>query len=656
MRTGLTMVAGAMLATAAVAQQPPATTVQQDFVAAIALDEAANYTGALAAWTALEAKTKPGSRSRAIVMARKADSLYRLFRYDEAAAAAKASLAGLPVDDATLRDDLRRTWFIVGTIAASTLDYAGAVPAFAKAETFADTPGGKLGPLLALVDAQTFVDPAAATASLARAETVLASANFDADTRGFVGRRRTVLLLNTGDLAGAKTSAMATVKALGGLTEKTSGLDAQARSDAALTLILNGQPDSAREYMAMTGAGRLAKGRFDPGAQMQSPDCGGEAGLKPSDVAAVEFNIAPEGRVTGVAPIYAAGGGRVALEFARAVQGWSWSPAEMAEIPAFFRSNVRVEMRCSTTFERPSIGDGLDAGLEQWLTEKRVAVPAAPGGGDAQALPAQRAALTTAESGGPTSLATLAALYRLANNRAVGREERAKLYARAFTIAVTNDAPVEPRLALDLPARTEALVDRWKPEAYRRAVQPMLSEAPYAADPQARAAIRLTLADDARPGRATDAQTLVLLRQVADDAALKPNDPLRVGALVRIASIEERNGRADVARASFASSGLTADQCAILDAPPKMLRSAGAEAFPMEALRWGFEGWTLVQFDIAADGSTKATRTLLSYPPFIFSKAGSDLIVGAKFAKTYRPDGGLGCGGSTRRIVFGLPK
>ncbi len=655
MRASFGVAVASILGSAAVAQQP-ATTVQQDFLAAEALDTAKNYTGALVAWTALEARTKPGSRSRAIVQVRKADVLYRLFRYDEAAAAANEGLAGLPVSDATLRTDLRRTWYMLGTIAANTLDYAGAAAAYAKAEQFADTPGEKLGPQVGLIEMLTFVDPAAAKTALARADAVLASAAFDDNVKALLARRRTILLLNTGDLPGAKASAMAAVKLLGGLTPKTSGLDVQARSDAAIALILGGQPDSAREYMAMTGAGRMPKGRFDPAAEMQSPTCGGEAGLKPSDVAVVEFGIDDQGRVNAVTPVYAAGGGRVALEFARAVQGWSWSPDTVKDVPPFFRYNVRVEMRCSTAFERPSISQGLDAALEQWLADKRVAVPSAPTAGDAQALPSQRAALAAAEGASPNSLGTLAALHRLVENRTVPREERARLAARGLAIATANDAPASARLGLDLIARIEALVDPWLNDRYRRTVTPMASEPVYASDPQARAAIRLILADRARADRGEDGQTSILLRQVADDAALKPNDPLRVGAFVRLASIEQRNGRADVARASFASSGLSADQCAILDAPPKPVSSPGADAFPMEAMRWGFEGWTQVQFDVAADGTSAARRTLLSYPPFIFSKAGTDYIGGVKYAKTFRPDGGLGCGGNTNRIRFMMPK
>jgi hypothetical protein len=258
----------------------------------------------------------------------------------------------------------------------------------------------------------------------------------------------------------------------------------------------------------------------------------------------------------------------------------------------------------------------------------------------------------------PNSLRTLAAIYRVTSNPTVAREERAALYARGLEIAAANAAPPSARLTFDLPGRLDAVTDIWKPGVYQRTLMPMLSEPVYANDPQARAAIRLMMVDGAvsrtRKSEKNDA-AIVTLRQVADDKALQPNDPLRVGALIRIASIEERNGQIDAARATFASSGLTANQCAIMDAPPKMVSKPGSEAFPMEALRWGFEGWTQVQFDIGADGNVINQRALLSYPPFIFSEAGTKFFTKAKYAKTYRPDGGLGCGATTNRIRFLLP-
>ncbi|RXD07025.1 hypothetical protein EQZ23_02750 [Sphingomonas sp. UV9] len=658
---GMMAIAVATVQVAApVTAQTPATTVQQDFDAAAALDAKGDKPAALAAWEKLEARTKPGSRSRGIALIRKAPTLFALNRADESVKAARAGLALLPVDDASLAEDRTRAFLILGQVATDTLDYAGAVTALQQAEASAVGTADKLGAMLSLVTAQIFIDPNAAAATLARSDALIGTLKLDKNVAARFARERTILKLNTGDIAGARASALRAITLLGGLdTNKIDIMDASARSDAAIAFLLSGNADEARRYMAFTGAGRMMKGSFDPAAEMRSPDCGGDAGLEPQDVAVVEFNIASDGTIDHASPIYAAGGGQVALEFARAVKGWSWPAEQVQAIPAFYRYHVRVEMRCSTAFERPSIGDGLDGALEQWLASKGVTVAPEPAGSQAAALAGQRAELATATAQAPNGLRTLAAIYRLTSNPTVAREERAGLYARGLAIAAANDAPPSARLTFDLPGRVDAVTDIWRPGIYERTLMPMVSEPVYANDPQARAAIRLMMVDGAvartRKSQKNDAAILTL-RQVADDKALKPNDPLRVGALIRIASIEERNGQIDAARATFASSGLTANQCAIMDAPPKMVSKPGSEAFPMEAMRWGFEGWTQVQFDIGADGNVINQRALLSYPPFIFSEAGTNFFNKAKYAKTYRPDGGLGCGATTTRIKFLLPE
>ncbi|MEG3082509.1 hypothetical protein U1707_02535 [Sphingomonas sp. PB2P12] len=653
---GMMLAAGGLVPAGA---QTPTTTLQQDFDAAAALDAAPDRAASLAAWEKLEARTKSGSRSRGIVLVRKAPTLFALNRADDSVKAARAGLALLPADDASLAEDRTRAFLILGQVAIDTLDYAGAVTALQQAEASAISTPDKLGAMLSLVGAQIFIDPPAAAATLERSDAVVATMKLDKSAAARFARARTILKLNTGDIGGARASALQAIRLLGGLeTNKIDVMAASARSDAAIAFLLGGNADEARRYMAYTGAGRMVKGSFDPAAEMRSPDCGGEAGLKPQDVAVVEFDIASDGTIDRAAPIYAAGGGQVALEFARAVKGWSWPADKVQAIPAFYRYHVRVEMRCSTAFERPSISGGLDGVLEQWLTSKGVAVAPAPSGPQAAAVAGQRADLAAATAQSPSSLRTLAAIYRLTSNPTVAREERAALYARGLAIATANDAPPSARLTFDLPGRIDAVTDIWKPGVYQRTLTPMVSEPVYANDPQARAAIRLMIVDGtvSRTRKSDKNDTsIVLLRQVVDDMALQPNDPLRVGALIRIASIEERNGQIDAARATFAASGLTPSQCAIMDAPPKMVSMPGSEAFPMEAQRWGFEGWTQVQFDVGADGTVINERALLSYPPFIFSEAGKKFFTRVKFAKTYRPDGGLGCGATINRLSFKLP-
>lgn len=635
---------------APVTAQAPATTVQQDFDAAAALDAKGDRPAALAAWEKLEARTKPGSRSRGIALIRKSAALFKLDRSDDAVTAARAGLAVLPATDPTLAEDRWRAYYDLGIIAQNALDYAGASDAYASAEAAADTPSLKAASLLALAETRTFTDPAAADVALARVDALVKATPADAKLKALIARRHAILALNRGAYEPARVYAIDAVKQLGGLTFQTDSNDVSARSDAAIASLLAGKSDEARRYMAMTGAGRLTKGEFDPAVQMDVPPCGGEADLRPADMAVVEFTIGDDGVVRNVSPIYAAGGGAVALEFARAVRDWSWTPEQAKALPAFFRYNVRVEMRCSTLFERPSIGKFLDASMATWLESKGLSLPAEQRGADAVAVVSQRAALTAAEAkSGPNSLATLPPLYQLVNNAVVGREESNAFARRALAIAEKEGAPASARLPLDISVRQTASADSWKDGAFTRAATPLLSMPVYANDPKARSAILLLIAE--RTGSRN--RRAALLQQVADDKGLATNDPMRVGALIRLASLQQQAGDTAMARATFDRSGLAASQCAILDAPPRFLSAGGV--FPNEAQAWGFEGWTKTQFDVDANGRVLNQRAVLSYPPFVFTKAGVQTVAGARWSKTFRPDGGVGCGGLSQSVRFKMP-
>ncbi len=638
--------------------QTPATTLQQAFDAAVVLDTRAEAKGAtdadrlaaLAAWEKLEARTKPGTRSRGVALIRKSSVLFSLDRSDDAVAAVRSGLALLPATDASLAEDRWRAYYHLGLVAQAALDYAGASDAYAKAEAASPDPSTKAASLLALTQTATYTDPVAADAALARLDAVVKASQADAGIRAMVARRHALLALNRGLFEPARSYAVEAVKQLGGLSSQTDSNDVSARSDAAIALLLSGRTDDARRYMAMTGAGRMPTGEFDPGAQMAAPPCGGEADLRPADMAVVEFSIGDDGVVRAVSPIYAAGGGAVALEFARAVRDWSWTPEQAKALPVFFRSNVRIEMRCSTAFERPSIGKFLIDDMATWLESKGLSLPAKDRGADAVAVVRERADLAAAETkSGRDSLATVPPLFELVNNAVVGREETNALARRALAIVEAQGAPPTARLPLDIQIRQTASADGWKDGAFARAVTPLLSMPAYANDPQARSAILLMIAERTR----SMGRRAVLLQQVADDKALAANDPMRVGALIRLASVQQQAGETAAARTTFDRSGLAANQCAILDAPPRMLSAGGV--FPNEAVAWGFEGWTKSEFDVGADGKVIHERAVLSYPPFIFTKAGTATVAGSRWSKTFRPDGGVGCGGLARSVRFKMP-
>lgn len=637
--------AGAGIGGLAAAQQQPALSVQQAFEAAEKLSAGPDKAAGLAAWQALEARVGGNPRSRGIVLVRKSAVLIALDRRDEAVAAARAGLALLPTGDRTLRQDRYDAYANLAGVAQASTDFATAADAYRHAEQEAGGPGETLGALRGLIQTATFTDPAAAAAAVTRADAVIAANKVDNPLLADFASARAVLALNTGDLPRATREAKAAVKLLGGLTSKTDLRDAAARSNAALALLLSGNKEDAREYMAMTGAGRVPSGNFNIGAAMAPPDCGGEAGLKPADMAVVQFSVADDGSVLLAEPIYAAGGPAVALAFARAVRQWSWSREQAEAMPKFLRYNARVELRCNAAFPRPSIADGLMDSLIAWSADRGVPIPDEPEN-PAQALAAQRAALAAAGSG-PAALPPLVALIR---SPVVPREEKTAFAATALQLAQASKAPATAQLALDLEMRMNASADIWRPATFRRTVAPLLEQAPYAGDPRSRAAIRLLLADRERSG---SERVATLLDQVVADPALPPTDPLRAGALIRLASLAQQRGDDAAAKAAFAKSGLTASQCALVGDAPKMVRTGGA--FPEEAQSWGFEGFTRTQFDIAANGKVLNSRAIVSYPPFIFTKAGAETASTSTFAKTYRPEGALACGAETRNVVFRIP-
>ena len=639
------MLAG--LAAPLMAQAAPQT-VQQAFDAANARVAAGDHAGAVDAWRALEKRVAGNPRSRAIVRVRLSSSLVMLGRIDEAAAAARAGLAELPTDDASLKNDRYDAYMALGQADRLAFDYPSARANYHQAAMLSDAPTEKLSAQLGELRVATFVDPDAALAIVPQVEAILAAGRADPTTIGVVKASISELYLNLGRFDEARAAAAAAVKANGGLTLKTSLEDVSARSDFALAALKLGRDDEARQYLAYTGAGRAQKGNFNAGVELVPPDCGGDAGIRPDDVAVIEFSVGEDGAVIGSRPIYASRKGGIAVAFARAARDWSWTPEQLKDLPGFFRNRVRLEMRCSTTFARPGIGDYLNGELGTWLASKGAPLNEDAEGSDAARLQRERAAAAAAPAGG---LAAVPRLFEVATNRVTPQSEASAAAARALPIAAGEGAPPVARLALERITWADAISDRNGASKYRAALTAAMSRPPYASDPEARAALSLMLVDAL--GRRESAAARAALARVAGEQALPRAHPLRVGAQVRLASIEQASGRTDAASAAFAATGLDARQCALLDAQPK-LRSASGN-FPMEAMRWGFEGWTRVQYDIAADGSVTNERVIASYPPFVFTQAGAQTLEAARYTPSYRPDGALGCGGAVKNVMFKLP-
>jgi hypothetical protein len=187
-------------------------------------------------------------------------------------------------------------------------------------------------------------------------------------------------------------------------------------------------------------------------------------------------------------------------------------------------------------------------------------------------------------------------------------------------------------------------------------LMPVLNDPVVAADPLARNTLRVHLAGQ-RARTATGMEQVALLEAVAADSGLEDGNPVRQVALLRLANIAAKQKRYADAQALFARTGLSEQQCALLGDIPHM-KSDGVTgaSYPNAALEMGFEGWTQVEYDIAADGRTANQRALIAYPPFVFGDAARDIVSRARYDPSFRPSGSLACTGSNNTVRFIIPQ
>jgi tetratricopeptide (TPR) repeat protein len=655
--SSILLIPAAAIAAQATTQAPPAQpTLQQQFEAASVALQAEHWEQALALYQALEARLSASHvRDLGIVRVRKASALAGLGREEEAGEALRLGLPALPASDPSLADDRFSGLVTLAKIAERALDYGEAYKDYLAAEQLVPDFQSKAPALRGLIQTGMFYD---APAALARADAaVVAAAALKPAQKNVEGLFRTMrgrVLLNMGRPAEALKELQTAVSLLGGLTEKVDAADLSARSDVAIAALQSGDQDKAREYLAWTGAGHFKQG-FPLGSGMVPPPCGTD--LSPSDVAIVEFSVRDDGTVGYAAPIYSSRQGPSALLFAEAVTGWSWKPDELKDIPPLFRALTRMEVRCSNASAHPSVVAALRGDVDQWL-EARGAAPtgASERRSDAARLKPLEAELARREKeSGASSLALLPVLADLASNDLVSREDTHAYLARGLAIARAEKAP-PPVLAWFGIGLANA---DWKWPARDKlaaALRMLLADPPIAGDPRASAAVRLALAESLYYGKKGSAEAIATLLEVPKTPGLDPHDPFRAAALARAASLQLIAGDVPAAKAAYVQSGLNATQCSLLDAPPRMKFNGASDSdFPMAALRWGFEGWVKLEFDLTANGKTTNVRPVIAYPPFVFEKSATTIIDKTLYEKTFRPDGDLGCGGISQHIRFVIP-
>lgn len=640
------------------AAQPSA--VQQRFNAAEARLNAGDHEAALADFSALErdfllAKTYNKS-SLAIVRVRKGDVLSRLGRTDDAVQALRGALSEGGLDKPALAIQRFDARMLLGYLLEWQLDHAGSAAQyqFAFADASSDAERARIH--FALSRVLMFVD---APNARVHGEKSLALYSADAGTEksilgnvyGVLGR----IQLNQNDLPAARISLEKAIKLRGGLDLRVDGADVAIRSDAASVALLQKRDEDARKLFAYTGAGRSDQ-RLPTPSGISFPQCGGAEDLKVDDMAIIQFQIAQDGTVANAQPVYASRQGEMAYAFARTVGAWSWDSAELAKLPAFYRSAVRVEVRCSNSFTRPSLMNDLDNATFEWLYA-RTGVSLFRSG-ESYASEAARLQSELSELTSPVdALKRAGRLAALARNATIGWSEKQQLARQSADLIRAAGGPVMAWLGAEMRARTIGTGKRelsWSNQA--KALVQLLDDPQVAADPLARSATRLRLAEAYADAKSIAAEKAVL-EQIVNDAGLPEKHPHKIAALVELANVAVVSKNLAEAENAYARTGLSARQCAALDNGPVLLRSNASSAdFPDDALRWGFDGWSTTEYDVGADGNTANIRTLVAFPPSVFADAGRRMIGDFRFRPSFRPDGGPGCGARKQTVTFKTPR
>jgi outer membrane biosynthesis protein TonB len=472
------------------------------------------------------------------------------------------------------------------------------------------------------------------------------------------------ILLNQGNAKDAYAELRQALTLSGGLGLKVSRADVVLRSDLAVAAQLAGDMAGAREYLSYTGAGRFEKGRLTRGFSMELPVCGTETGLRPQDLAIVEFTIGSDGLVSRATPIYSPGTADVAAQFARAVSEWAWDPETLNGIPPFFLQATHVEVRCTKVAQQvPDSWTPLHRRFETWARDTLGLAP----------MPPQRSTAETAEL-----MEKLRAMVKDDGTAPKGAKRVAAegllLIHEAGTVtsieghilaaeADSADLPPEAaswltfmRTAFQLANSPEEKNPKNRAEPKRSTLLALLDLPAIADDPIVSATIRLSAAEE-RLKNGRKAVRPELYQQVAGDDRLPAYHPLRQLANLSLANFSAQQGNFEQAAAYFEATGLTEEQCAVIGARPSMKRNAfSSNDYPDDAARLGFEGWVQLEFDVESAGKAAEVRAIVAYPPFIFNNAAANGIEQSLFEASYRPSGGTACSASRQSVSFVRPR
>lgn len=610
-----------------------------------------------------KAAADPANRQVARIRAEYAGALLSIGRPGDAAANYRMALPALT--GTTAEDKQERAIILdgLGVAAESRFEFAEAASAYRESLALQAFPAGDsetVNAWLGLGRTLMFSDHAGARQAMDQAlpgaERLFAN---DKDKLGEVYALRGRIALNDHKLDEARTWLEKALATAGGLTLKVSQSDIRIRGDLAIVAFLRGDKDSARKFLAYTGAGHLEGKQPDTAADMALPTCGDD-GLKPNDVAIVEFSVLPGGGTGGISPIYVSRSG-IEKPFAEAVASWTWQSDDVAKMPAFWRHGMRLEMRCTGDQHAPDFLMALKPAFDTWA--KSIGSPlTSTDGSDAAARVIWLADLDRREKvDGPTSPKLVPLLYKLGINSAVPSTEAVAYLHRASELAKAAGAPADVIALIEIGVASRGSGGRSQ-NIYKVAAALLQSvagtlETQGPSSAHALAGVQAYRASALEQARELGAAGALYTAVVATpEASLPKGDPIRLFALLRLASRAAAARQMDNAERYFAETGLSAQQCAIVDVRPiRTATPVSSQDFPSEAMQWGFDGWVKTGYDLDAQGHPVGVRTVLAYPPFIFGPATEKVVARFRYEPLFRGGAAVGCTGREQTVHYRMP-
>ena len=150
------------------------------------------------------------------------------------------------------------------------------------------------------------------------------------------------------------------------------------------------------------------------------------------------------------------------------------------------------------------------------------------------------------------------------------------------------------------------------------------------------------------------ASSTVLQRIItAPETLLPAGDPIRTAALLRLSNQAAAAKDMATAASALAATGLSPEQCALVDVRPQAVNTAiGSSAFPDQARRWSTAGFVKIGYDITAAGKPANVRTVIGSPPFVFGPNTEKAVAQFEYRPVFRPGNTVGCTGFAQQVSF----